>query len=95
MYNLMGLDYSPPVEFTSDEEQQAETPIHASDDVGPVTILIPTTINGVESNRLLRVLIDTGASCSSIHRRALPKNCVPTRIKPTEVLGYEIGRAHV
>ena len=84
----MGLDYSPPVEFTSDEEQQAETPIHASDDVGPVTILIPTTINGVESNRLLRVLIDTGASCSSIHRRALPKNCVPTRIKPTEVLGY-------
>ena len=48
------------------------------DDLIPCSMLLTRTINEVPSMRLLRVLFDSGGTATMIHRRALPKGCVPS-----------------
>jgi hypothetical protein len=47
----------------------------------PASILIPSIIQGIENDRLLCCLFDTGGSSTIINRRALPKNVNPTKMK--------------
>ena len=53
---------------------------------GPVTLCMPLAINDTTKDiKLLRVLFDSGASNSSIHRRALPVQCKTTSVEPVNI----------
>ena len=54
----------------------------------PVTILEPKSVNDKGYNKTLRALLDSGASITCIKRKALPKGCVPHRIKGCNVQGF-------
>ena len=56
------------------------------DDLCPTTIMLCGTINEKESNKLLRVLFDSGSRRTMIHQRALPKGATPVRLdEPAEM----------
>ena len=56
---------------------------------GPVTLCMPLAINDTTKDiKLLRVLFDSGASNSSIHRRALPVQCKTTSVEPVNINGF-------
>ena len=64
--------------FNADDDtiiQESSTPLI------PMTLLIPGRINNQRSNKMLKVLFDTGGSHTIISRRALPKGAVPTQLQ--------------
>ena len=71
--------------WIEDEWEQYETFVPVpkakstdSKDLIPCSMLLSRTINDVPSMRLLRVLFDSGGTATMIHRRALPRGCVPS-----------------
>ena len=51
------------------------------DDLCPTTILLSGTINGIDSsNKLLRILFDSGSRQTMIHQRVLPKGTTPQKL---------------
>ncbi len=46
----------------------------------PVTIMVVDTISSMRSRTLLRVLLDSGSTTTSINKRRLPRNCKPQEI---------------
>jgi hypothetical protein len=53
----------------------------------PMRFLVARAIGNHNSMRLLRVLFDSGGSCTCIHSRALPRGCTPGLLdQPTSSL---------
>jgi len=96
MYDMLESLLDPAVldQFQQEEHQQFTFRVPTSkckppsyDDLCPTTILISGTINEKNSSdKLLRVLFDSGSRRTMIHQRALPKGAVPQLLeKPTEM----------
>jgi len=58
------------------------TPKTKSTKLVPATILRCATIGSASSNRMLRILLDSGCTATMIHRSCIPRNAVPKEVKP-------------
>lgn len=62
-------------------------------DVVAISLMTVARIQGQKSNRPLKVLFDTGSSCTFLNKRALPKGAVPKRCSSSTVTIHDTSES--
>jgi hypothetical protein len=57
----------------------------------PVTIMVVDTISSVRSRTLLRVLLDSGSTTTSINKKCLSRHCTPCNISSSRKVNTIAG----
>lgn len=83
-FNAEGAAAAALEDYNNDVTNKTQQPYVPPATKLPMSFLVAKTIGNKTSARLLRVLFDSGGSCTWIHSRALPRDCAPTMLdQPT------------
>jgi len=59
--------------------------------LAPITIMVVDTISAVKSKRLLKLLLDSGSTTTSINKKCLPKNCKTCKTSKSRMVNTLAG----
>ena len=79
-YDQFMVEYVVPTPKSSQPSAKRQR-IAGTETLAPITILVANTIGCCKSQRILRVLCDSGSGKTLIHKRAIPKKAKPVAIE--------------